>query len=445
MELKWSQFVFQTDSLKEEGKIILRNSLTSGTVKMERRVKQEIDKFIQKGILKDFIIKDYIEKLEKMKMIVPLKMDERKNYLNIFHNTRNDSSMFIVYLVTTTNCQLKCCYCYEEGIDCSKKLELQMCDDIISWCKNYIEMHPYIKKLRIILYGGEPLLNKRAIRYILPRLYEMAKRKEVEFETQIVTNGVLLDLNTALFLKEHQLERIQITLDGPKNVHDKRRMGKNGRGTFELIFKNILQILEAQIIDKVSLRINFDRGNVNYIPELLSLLSERRLQSRLELSFGIITSTVMNKEEQAEKINAHIKKYVLNEKENVKKYLWLCKKAKEVGFTINDEFMTGPWCTARDIHSVVIESDGSMNKCFSGIGRKEFIFGNIAFSKECCDYRLSNFSYLEKCFAKKCPYIPICGGGCRFEAFVHLKDIQQHYCQFKLIEGINKGLIQLNY
>lgn len=444
MELKWSQFVFQTDSLKEKEKIILRNSFTSGTVKIERKVKQEIDELMQESVFEDSEINGYIEKLERMKMIVPLKMDERKNYLDIFHSTRNDSSIFVVYLVTTTNCQLKCSYCYEEGIDCSKKLELQMCDNIISWCKSYIEAHPHLEKLRIILYGGEPLLNKKAIRYILPQLYEIAKRKGMEFETQIVTNGVLLDLSTAFFLKEYKVGRIQITLDGPKNVHDKRRMRKNGKGTFELIFENILRILEVQIIDRVSLRINFDRDNVNYIPELLNLLSEKNLQPRLELSFGIITSTV-NKVEQAEKMNTHIKKHTLNEEENVEKYLWLCKEAKERGFAIGDEFMTGPWCTARDIHSVVIESDGSMNKCFSGVGRKEFIFGNIVSSKECYDYRLSNFSYLEECFAKKCPYVPICGGGCRFEAFVHLKDIQQHYCQFKLMEGINKGLIQLNY
>jgi len=345
MKLKWSQFVFQTSSLKESGEIILRNSFTGGTVKMDGELKQKIDKLIQESVFEDSEIIGYIEKLERMKMIVSLKMDERENYLDIFRNTRNDSSTFVVYLVTTTNCQLKCSYCYEEGIDYSKKLELQMCDNIVSWCKSYVEAHPYLEKLRIILYGGEPLLNKKAIRYILPQLYEIAKGKEMEFETQIVTNGVLLDINTAFFLKEHEVGRIQITLDGPKNVHDKRRMRKNGKGTFELIFENILRILESQIIDKVSLRINFDRDNVNYIPELLNLLSEKNLQSRLELSFGIITS-IVNKEEQAEKMNAHIKKHILNEEQIVEKYLWLCKEAKERGFAISDEFMTGPWCTA---------------------------------------------------------------------------------------------------
>jgi len=444
MDLKWSQFIFWVESLKNGNNIIIRNTLTGATVKVEKQVKKSIDSFLKDKTsnISRKKVRNYISQLTKLNILVPLDLDESKKYYELFQKLGKNSSMFVVYIVTTTNCQLNCPYCYETGIT-GKTMNLKMADEVIFWCKNYLNKNNKCSKFRVIWYGGEPLLNKKVILYMLPQLYQLSKEKNIAFDNQIVTNGVLLGKETASFLSRYNLSRVQITLDGSKKVHDQRRIKKNGRGTFDQIFQNVLDILNNGEVRKISLRVNFDKHNIDSIPGLLDLLIKHKLQEKIEISFGIITSTICG--DSKKKTKVYIDKYGFDDTENIEKYLWLYKKAKERGFIIPNEFMLGPWCSARDVHSVVIEPDGSLVKCFSGVGRKEFIFGNIDSTFNCDDCRFTDFRYLERCLQQKCPYLPICGGGCRFEAFVHIGDFRKTYCQLKLIKGINKGLTQINY
>ncbi len=448
MNLKWSQFVFQVKPKDKKDKIIFRSTLTGATIRMRSKLKRIIDSFLEEEDDDESKypkkIRDYVNSLTKLGILIPRDTDEKKNYLSLFNDIRNNDSTFGIYLVTTTDCQLRCPYCYEQNINQKQFLNIAMADKIILWCQKYIERNKQCKKLRVILYGGEPLLNKRIIKYILPQLHQTAQRNNLLFDTQIVTNGVLLNPQMALFLARHNLDRIQITIDGPPKIHDKRRIGKNGKGTFDRIFQNILNISSMGIIKKISIRINFDKNNISAIHELLDILALHKLQDKVDLSFGIITLTSCSEPKRKYKKN-YIDLYGFSDSENAEKYLWLCKEAKERGFTIPKEFMLGPWCSTRAIHSVVIEPNGSLLKCFSGVGRKEFIFGDINSKFTCNDPRFSDFAYLKECLQKECPYLPICGGGCRFEAFIHQGNIQKPYCQFNLIDKINKGLTRLNY
>ena len=164
----------------------------------------------------------------------------------------------------------------------------------------------------------------------------------------------------------------------------------------------------------------------------------------VELSFGIITSTI-SKEGKQKVSDSWFNDFGLSQRENAAKYLWLCREAKKRGFNISREYLAGPWCTARAINSAVIEPDGSLLKCISTVGRKEFIFGNIFSAKNTYDFRFNNFSYLEKCLSKECPFVPICGGGCRFNAYVDSDSLIEPHCQRELIETINKGLVELSF
>ncbi|PIP15286.1 hypothetical protein COX47_00535 [Candidatus Roizmanbacteria bacterium CG23_combo_of_CG06-09_8_20_14_all_35_49] len=107
--------------------------------------------------------------------------------------------------------------------------------------------------------------------------------------------------------------------------------------------------------------------------------------------------------------------------------------------------MIGPVCSATKIHSVVIEPDGTLLKCPRTVGQKEFVFGNISFTNEAYDRNFNKFDYLKKCLSKSCPLLPLCNGGCRFQAYVSSRNSAKTYCKSKFIEKINKGLVQLNF
>lgn len=448
MLLKWSQFIFWVESSKNSEEIIMRNTLTGGTVIMQKRIKNTIDRFLRNKFLRNkkskpsLKIQHYVRKLIRMSILVPAGLDEQKKYFTMFLNKRRESSIFTTHILPTTNCQLACPYCYEQGIDQTKNLNFQTADRIIKWCKNYINSNS-ITEFVVIFYGGEPLLRPQIIRYILPRLYRLAKNKNLMFRTKLVTNGVLLNFQIASLLKKYNWEEVQVTLDGPRKVHNQRRIKKNGEGTFDQIFQNILGVIKHRLVKTVNLRMNFDRENVDYIPDLLDFLSSYHLQNKIHLSFGIITSS----------LNASCRRYIqrhgLSQSKTVTKYVWLCEEAKKRGFEIPEEFMTGPWCVARSIHGVIIGPDGSLSKCVSGIGRKEFVFGNVSSERSIEKVgktpQFSDFTYLKECLAKNCPFVPICGGGCRFDSFVASGNFRKPYCQRELLEKINKGLLRLNF
>ena len=444
-DLKWSRFIFWAES-KNKNKTIVRNTLTTATVRMTNEVKAKIDLVIERGEMPEEHSETfrYIKKLAETEILVPAALNEEEKYLQLFKKARDEDKTFSIYLVLTTDCQFACSYCFERGIDRTKFMSLETAQKIVDWCSAYLDRNRECAKLRIILYGGEPLLNKETIQFILPRLYNIAQNKGLEFETGILTNGELLDIDMLSFLQKHNLDRLQITLDGYGIDHDLRRMRKDGGGTFEKISENIMLALNGDFIQKINLRINFDRQNVDAIPKLLDFFAENGIQKKIELSLGIIAPTICGDLGQRTS-DDYLEKFGLNLDESADKFVWLSREAKLRGFGISQEFLVGPWCTARAIHSATIETGGSLMKCISTVGREGFSFGNVFSYCDTIDERFEDFSYLHECLSKKCPFVPICGGGCRFDAYVTTGDISKPYCRRKLVEKINKGLVQLSF
>ena len=447
MKLKWSQFVFFVKS-KNQKIIIARNTLNSSTVRITNQIKDIVESVIDKKIEKDTIplyIREYIKKLVQLEILVPSKLDEKEKYLKFFYKTQQEEEKtFSIFLVTTRSCQLNCPYCFERGVSQKEQLNIETAKKIVLWCQNYLNKNNSCNKLRVVLYGGEPLLNKRIIEYILPRLYNIAREKQLLFKLDIVTNGELLDLKTLSFLNRYNLNTVEITLDGPKEIHDKRRIRKDGKGTFDRIMQNISMGFHQNLLKKVHLGITFDRQNVHLIPALFDFLVMHNLQQKIELSFIGIFPTI--REQLGQRVpDSHFAKFGLSESKNAIKYLWLCQEAKKRGFNIPQKWQVGPVCTATKVNSVIIEPNGTLLKCPRAVGYKEFVFGDIFSTTEAYDPNYNQFDFLKKCLAKGCPLVPLCNGGCRFQAYISSGSYSKPYCKSKFIEKINKGLVQLNF
>ena len=64
----------------------------------------------------------------------------------------------------------------------------------------------------------------------------------------IVTNGVFAgDFIDILSLAKDNIEMLQITIDGPEIIHDKRRKNFSGKGSFIDISKSIDALLDNKI------------------------------------------------------------------------------------------------------------------------------------------------------------------------------------------------------
>ena len=169
-------------------------------------------------------------------------------------------------IFTTTACNARCFYCFEAGWKKST-----MSDETARDTAKYIADHCGGKQVQIKWFGGEPLVNARAIDIITDRL----RLEGVEFRSTMVSNGYLFD--EALVQRarnDWNLKRAEITLDGTEEVYNRRKAYVAPQGSpYRRVLRNIGLLLDADI--QVNVRLNMDKNNEGDLYALLDELAER--------------------------------------------------------------------------------------------------------------------------------------------------------------------------
>ena len=86
---------------------------------------------------------------------------------------------------------------------------------------------------------------------------------QIKKSIDIISNGYIISPGLEKLMSELKVGSYQITLDGPKDVHDKIRKLKGGTGgTFENIARNMKMVLSNGLCEEVIIRINCSRLNI---------------------------------------------------------------------------------------------------------------------------------------------------------------------------------------
>jgi len=92
-------------------------------------------------------------------------------------------------------------------------------------------------------YGGEALLEfkliKDIVKYARERLVEECLDKTYKIKFRLSTNGYLLNRKDILDFLIGNDFYVDISLDGPKDEHDRFRLTRNGKETWDTIWNNI--------------------------------------------------------------------------------------------------------------------------------------------------------------------------------------------------------------
>ena len=151
-----------------------------------------------------------------------------------------------------SKCNIDCKYCYyleKEKLFPSEK-KFKMNDKILEqYIKQQIEASCIagMKEVPFAWQGGEPTLL--GIDYF-KRIIALQKKyapKGVDVTNAIQTNGILLNRDWGLFLKEYNF-LVGISIDGPKELHDRYRVYRAGTPTFDSVIKG-LDILQNEEVD----------------------------------------------------------------------------------------------------------------------------------------------------------------------------------------------------
>jgi uncharacterized protein len=179
--------------------------------------------------------------------------------------------------VTSLDCNLACPYCFQRakadscGFLSPRQVDLALaaierCEKCVSALNKGRTTSP-----KISITGGEPLLRNKTNLEVL--YYLLGRLSELQWPYSITTNGTQL----AEFVADHEpaknCRNIQVTLDGPREIHNQRRCFRGGAASFDRIVEGV----DVALSDgwKITLRVNLDMSNVDCVPDLAEFVQSR--------------------------------------------------------------------------------------------------------------------------------------------------------------------------
>lgn len=358
-----------------------------------------IQKFPRSSNIK-FIYEERIDSLER-KLVA--KLDKINQKLDILE----------IVLIASYSCNMRCVYCYQGKEKKNEVITYETIDSIGEIIQKYISDNPKIS-VKITLLGGEPLqeFNLEIFNYF----FKFLKDNNILFETTIITNGI--NLNLLDNLEECYLKNIQVTLDGYREIHNKRRLYKKEE-TYDLLLQKITNFFQQYNNKNLVVRINVDLENIN--DNLLKLLDDFEKLGFFKLKNfyfyfypvqynGVLRVKENNETKQLEKLLNLFLKYDINP---------LGKFAYH-GLEYIDQLLHNQPRVKLDFCSMtsnqlVFDCSGKVYTCWWGADNNDFLIGGVdSYNKE--NHHRINQKYNINCRPKciNCKYKLICGGGCKF-------------------------------
>ncbi|MCU0407791.1 MAG: radical SAM protein, partial [Bacteroidales bacterium] len=189
----------------------------------------------------------------------------RQKYLDFLDSRESDEIQ--IFFVTNYSCNFSCSYCYQDQYS---NPDGGLTEEIIDSFFRYVVSEFSGRRKYITVFGGEPLMNGDRQKGLIS--YFVDKANENSLDLSIVTNGYHL-AGYIDVLRKGRIREIQVTLDGTREIHDKRRYLHGGGSTFDKIVDGIDLFISEGIT--VNLRMVADRDNIGNLPELAAFAIEK--------------------------------------------------------------------------------------------------------------------------------------------------------------------------
>lgn len=330
------------------------------------------------------------------------------------------------HIFLTHGCNFRCTYCIQgqdikdSGIGVLSTAQYDLIERFLSTL-NGSEL-PASEPRELTIFGGEPLVP--ATRNIVEHI--LVKRQQSGKQLTFVTNGYYLDLFQELFdrYRSSVPYTFLISVDGPAEVHDRRRPLANGQPTFERVTENISHSLRNGA--RVVLQPIVDADNGGHLTRLLEYCEQRgwMANERFEVRIGVTMfphqaateGGILSHEDEA---IPHL--VGVDQVHGSKVSVGLDSLLKPSSFIhsalAGKKFVPAIGCSATLNQSFSFSPDGLVYPCreYAGRGLKHAIgrYDPAAevFAESARRWFASPVSSHPKC--SQCKFVLICGGGCR--------------------------------
>lgn len=415
--LKLSRYNLMFDENNEYS--LLANSLSGAIIRIDKSTRRRIERLFNELVIYPYMEdKRLISLLTENGFLISEIMDELAFLRKIHEEAKKGEKALGIGIAPTLGCNFRCVYCYQNHQPADMSREVQY--SIIEYVKKNITGHEI---LYVDWFGGEPLLKLKVIERLTNELMNIARQNKCEYHGRITTNGYILTKSVAKLLNRCGISVIQVTLDGPAEIHDKRRLLKSGRGTFNTILKNVIN--SADLFEDFYLRINIDKNNSGRIIELLDIL--KPIKGKIALAFRPATSP-----EAPGKPND----FSLPPAEYRALQAKLISISRDKGFR-NQIGYTLPgtsFCSAYQKNAVMVDPYGDVHLCPVCVGRRKDRYGMLNY-----EGNITNISGIQSDWHSynpmddpecvECPALPLCMGGCLW--FLNTPDEQSQRCDLR--------------
>ena len=335
-------------------------------------------------------------------------------------------------------CNLDCSYCYyleKENLYANTAKHFMSEELLERFIKDYLRSQTKAEVL-FTWHGGEALM--RPIKF-----YQKALDLQKKYgggrpiDNSIQTNGVLLTDEWCEFFKRNNF-LVGISIDGPREFHDKHRRSKQGHSTFDQVMRGVELLKEHQVEINAMAVINSD--NVKHPLEVYNFFKEIGCQF---IQFSPVVERISGNDNglkfssPSESGGAEVAPYTVDPEEFADFYIkifdeWVRKDVGSIYIQLFDSTLAN-WvgqppgvCTLAKTcgHAGVMEFNGDVYSCDHFV-YPEFKIGNIysqnltsmMYSDKQQRFGSSKFTSLPR-QCRECRYLFACYGECPKNRFI---------------------------
>ena len=168
------------------------------------------------------------------------------------------------------DCNLACKYCFAEEGEYHGRRALMSYEVGRQALDFLIANSGSRRNLEVDFFGGEPLMNWDVVKQLVAYGREQEKLHDKNFRFTLTTNGVQLNDEIMEFCNR-EMGNAVLSVDGRKEVHDRMRPFRNGKGSYDLIIPKFQKFAESRNQDKYYVRGTFTHYNTDFAADVLSL------------------------------------------------------------------------------------------------------------------------------------------------------------------------------
>lgn len=312
-----------------------------------------------------------------------------------------------LWINISNDCNMRCIYCFEHGGNYGKEKRLMSMDtlkDCIDFWYKYLNKDA--KSVYVIFFGGEPLFNKKGIKFAVDYVNKLLIPHGVTPFYNITTNATLLDEEFVDFVVENKIP-VTISIDGGKEVQNSNRPLIGGHESYGLVEKNIKYFLKLR--KYVTARVTLVHNDVDKLVKIVKDLWDLGF---CQVQYDLVSTDdpkLKITDKDLDIISVQVKELANLSYQNIVNDCWkvlrnLTKVIDCINFPQRD--LTG--CSLYAPYTIMVDPAGEIYKC-QRLMSKEFcsgdIYNGINWSKF-YSHKHSNES-CKKCWAKA-----VCNEGC---------------------------------